>query len=131
MSFFTSPRHAARIPTTFLTSKPPSKIDPNWIIWSLNNFANLDPHSESVAALIYVTRKWDIRVIFKPTPVKDQDGKLKGIIGNIFNKKSAPAFTKIDGDKISSCFTIQQHSEIPIKCFPEIALEANIVKDTE
>jgi hypothetical protein len=59
------------MPTTYLTLKPPFKIDPNWITWSLNNFANLDPHSESVAALIYVTPKRDIGVIFKPTPVKD------------------------------------------------------------
>jgi hypothetical protein len=62
-------------------------INPNWITWSLSNFANLDPHSKSVAALIYVTRKRDIGVIFKPTPVKDQGSKLKGIIGNICNKK--------------------------------------------
>jgi hypothetical protein len=75
------------MPTTYLTSKPPSKIDPNWITWSLNNFANLDPHSKSVAALIYITRKRVIGMIFKPAPVKDQDGKLEGIIGNISNKK--------------------------------------------
>jgi hypothetical protein len=50
--------------TTYLTSKPPSEINPNWITWSLNNFANLDPHSESVAALIYVTRKRDIGKVF-------------------------------------------------------------------
>jgi hypothetical protein len=59
------------MPTTYLTLKPPSKIDPNWITWSLNDFTNLDPHSKSVAALIYVTRKRDIGVIFKPTPMKD------------------------------------------------------------
>jgi hypothetical protein len=119
------------MPTTYLTPKPPSQIDTNWITWSLNDFANLDPHSKSVTALIYVTREGDIGMIFKPTPVKDQDGKLKGIVGNIFNKKSAPAFTKISSDDISSCFAIQQHSEIPIKFCPEIVLKANILKDTE
>ncbi len=119
------------MPTTNLTSKPPFEIDPNWITWSLNCFANPDPHSKLVTALIYVTCKRDISMIFKPTPMKDWDGKLKGIIGNIFNKKSAPAFTKIDGDKIGSCFAIQQHSEIPTKSCPMIVLEANIVKDTE
>jgi hypothetical protein len=63
--------------------------------------------------------------------VKDQVGKLEGIIGNIFNKKSAPAFTNIGGDEIGSCFAIQQHSEIPIKFHPKIALKVNIIKDTE
>jgi hypothetical protein len=105
--------------------------DPNWITWSLNNFANLDLHSKSIAALIYVTRKRDIGVIFKPTPLKDQDGKLEGIIGNIFNQKSAPAFTKIDGDEIGSCFAIQQHSKIPPNFSPKIVLKANIIKDAE
>jgi hypothetical protein len=119
------------MPTTYLTSKPPSKIDPNWITWSLEDFANLDPYSESVAALIYVTCKRDIGVIFKPTSVKDQVGKLNRIIGNIFNDKSAPAFTKIDGDKIGSCFAIQEYSAIPTKFGPDIVLEVNIVKDTE
>jgi hypothetical protein len=119
------------MPTTYLTSTPPSKIDPDWITWSLNNFAILYPHSKSVAALIYVTHKRDIGMIFKPTPMKDQDGKLERIIGNFYNEKSAPAFTKIDSDKIGSCFAIQQHSKIPIKFCPEIALKTNIVKDTE
>ncbi len=116
------------MPTTYLTLKPPSKIDPNWITWSLNDFANLDPHSKSVAALmIYVTRKRDIGMIFKPTPVKDWDSKLQGIIGNIFNKISAPALMKINGDEIGSCFAIQQHSKIPTKFCSKIVLKVNIL----
>jgi hypothetical protein len=49
----------------------------------------------------------------------------------IFQTKSDPAFTKIDGDEIGSCFAIQQHSKIPTKFCPEIALKANIFKDRE
>ncbi len=45
LSFLTPPCHAARMPTTYLTLKPPSKIDPNWILWSLNDFTHFDPHS--------------------------------------------------------------------------------------
>jgi hypothetical protein len=131
-SFFYSPLPCSKDAcTTYLTSKPASKIDPDWITWSLNNFANLDPHSKSASALIYATRKRCIGVIFKWAPMKDQVGKLEGITGNIFNEKSATAFTKINCDEIGSCFAIQQHSKIPIKFCPNIALKANIVKDTE
>ncbi len=63
--------------------------------------------------------------------MKDRDGKLKGIMGDIFNKKSAPAFTKFDSDKIGSCFAIKKHSKIPTIFCPKIALKANIIKDTE
>jgi hypothetical protein len=63
--------------------------------------------------------------------MKDQDGKFDKIIGNIFNNKSAPAFTNINGDEIGSCFAIQQYSKIPTKFCPKIALKANIVRDTE
>jgi hypothetical protein len=63
--------------------------------------------------------------------MKDQDGKLNWIIGHIFNDKSAPAFTKIDGDEIGSCFAIQQYFKIPTKFCPKIAHKTNIVKGTE
>jgi hypothetical protein len=66
----------------------------------------------------------------KPMPIKDNKGKLIGIIGNMFDKGSTPAFTRIDGKEIGSCFAIQSFDVIPGKFCPETPLQADTVKET-
>ncbi len=63
-------------------------------------------------------------------PIKDNKGKLIGIIGNMFDKGSTPAFTKIEGNNIGSCFTIQSFNIVPKKFCPETPLQANTIKET-
>ena len=113
---------------SYLTSKPPSQLDPSWFNWSLDDFIKINPKSNKIAALLYVTRKREIGIIYKPTPIMKQDGTLEGIIGNMFSKKCTPAFFKIDGDEIGSCYAIQKHDDIPSKHRPKVPLQANIVK---
>jgi hypothetical protein len=115
---------------SYLTSKPPSQVNSSWFTWSLGDFTNIDPESDKIAALLYVTQKNKIGIIYKPTPIKKPDGTLIGIIGNVFSKKCTPAFFKIDGDEIGPCYAIQKHEEIPTKHRPEISLQADIVKGT-
>jgi hypothetical protein len=64
-------------------------------------------------------------------PVKDNEGKLIGITGNMFDKGSTPAFTNLNSDKIGSCFAIQSFDVVPKKFCPETLLQANIVKETD
>jgi len=115
---------------SYLASKPPSQIDPSWFNWSIDDFATIDPESNEIAALLYVTRKREIGIIYKPTPVTKQDGTLLGIVGNMFSEKCTPAFLKIDGDEVGSCYAIQKHGEIPSEHRPETPLQADIVKGT-
>jgi hypothetical protein len=115
---------------SYLTSKHPSQVDSSWFTWSLGDFTNINPKSNKIAALLYVTRKNKIGVIYKPTPIKKPDGTLVGIISNMFSEKYTPAFFIIDGDKIGLCYAIQKHEEIPTEHQPEISLQADIVKVT-
>ncbi len=85
---------------SYLISKPPSKINVGWINMSAKDFKNLNPESNQIAALVFVTQKLNICTIYKPTPVKNDDGSLSGIIGNILYEKSTPAFIKIDGKEV-------------------------------
>ena len=110
-------------------SKPMLTIDANWLIsWMVKNFANIDENQ--VAALLFVTRMKDVGLIFKPTPVKMDDGTLIGLIGNMFDEKSTPAFIKIEGDKIGSCYVLQESSKVPNKYCPEIPLKADMIVNT-
>jgi hypothetical protein len=115
---------------SYLTSKPPSQVDSSWFTWSLGDFTNINPKSDKIVALLYVTWKNKIGIIHKPTPIKKPDGTLVGIIGNMFSEKCTPAFFKIDGDEIGLCYAIQKHEEIPTEHWPEISLQADILKGT-
>jgi hypothetical protein len=75
-------------------------IDPKWIYWSTDDFASLDPDSDQVSSLLFVTRKKEVCIIYKPTHIINGEGKLSTIIGNIYDKSSTPAIVKIDKDKI-------------------------------
>ena len=51
----------------YTASKIPSVIDPEWIFWSKNEFRQgLAP--KQVSSLLFITRKKEICVIYKPTP---------------------------------------------------------------
>ena len=111
-------------------SKLLSFVDPEWIYWSTSNFAKNDPDSNQIVALLYLMRKKEISILFKPTPILNHEGKLLGILGNLLNKASTPVITKIDANEVGSCFTIQNFNDIPDEFCPEIPLIIDTVKDT-
>ncbi len=113
-----------------MNSKPPSVVDCNWIYWSRSDFKGINPDSNKNAALLFVTRKKEIEIIYKPTPVVDDAGNLQAILGNMLDNRSNPAIIKIDGDEVGSCFTIQKNLDIPENFCPEIPLQIDSVKDT-
>ena len=85
--------------------------------------------SNRVAALLFISRKKEIGIIHKPTPIKNAEGKLLGIIGNLYNEGSTPTIVKIDSNEVGSCYAIRKTEEIPIAYRPESPLAANSVKD--
>jgi hypothetical protein len=116
----------------YIYSKPPSAINQGWFYWTTPDFQKINPDLDQVAALIFITRKKEIGIIYKPTPVLDAEKKkLLRIIGNMLEEGSTPAIIKIDGGEIESCFTIQVFEDIPQNYRPEIALQPEMLKDTE
>jgi hypothetical protein len=114
----------------YTASNPQSVVDPAWIFWSRNEFGQgLTP--EQVSSLLFITRKKEICVIYKPTPVFNDRNKLIAIIGNMFDESSSPAFFKIDKDDIGSHYAILDYNLIPMDFRPEIALQSDSVKDTD
>jgi hypothetical protein len=97
---FNLPLLSRRTMCSYLISKPLSKIDVGLINWSAEDFKNLDPESNQIAALVFFTQKLNICTIYKPMPVKNDSGSLSGIIGNMLDEKSTPAFIKIDGKEV-------------------------------
>jgi hypothetical protein len=95
-------------------------------------FKKMNPESDQVAAFLFVTRKKEIGVLYKPTPVLDADkNKLLGIIGNMLEEESTPAIIKIDGGEIGLCFTIQIFEDIPKNFRPEIAIQSEMLKESK
>lgn len=114
----------------YTTSNPQSVVDPEWIFWSRNEFGQgLAP--EQVSSLLFITRKKEICVIYKPTPVFNDRNELIAIIGNMFDESSSPAFFKIDRDDIGSHYAILDYKLIPTEFRPESALQSDLVKDTD
>jgi hypothetical protein len=113
---------------SYLISKPPSKI--NVGCWSAKDFKNLDPESDQIAALFFVTKKLNICAIYKPTPVKNDDGSLSGIISNMLDEKNTPTFIKVDGEEAGSVCVIHYLDDLPPTHHPEIPLSVDILKDT-
>ncbi len=68
--------------------------------------------------------------MYKPTPIKNGEGKLLCIIGNMFNEGSSPAIVKINSNEVGSCFAIWNFENVLKEFRPEIPLQANIVKET-
>jgi hypothetical protein len=114
----------------YTVSKPPSAVNPAWIFWSQSDFKR-GLASDEVSSVIFITRKKEVSVIYKPTPVTNKRDELISIIGNMFNESSSPAFFKIDQEKIGSCYAIREHTKIPAEFHPEIALQSDSVKDMD
>ena len=114
----------------YTASKPPSVINSKWIFWSKNDYGqSIAP--EQVSSLLFITRKKEICVIYKPAPVFKDRNKLTAIISNMFDKSSSPALFRINKDKISSCYAIREFNLVPAEFCPEIALQADLVKDRD
>ncbi len=98
--------------------------------WSKNDLGkSINP--EQISSLLFIIRKKEIRVIYKPTPVFNGKGKLSAIIGNIFDKGSTPTFFRIDNDKVGSCYAIREHNKVPAEYQLETPLPADLVKKTD
>jgi hypothetical protein len=116
---------------TYTTSKPPSDVDHDWIFLTHLDFKKIAPDSNEIAVLLYITRKKEIELIYRPTPVIDDGDNLLGIIGNMLDDGSIPDIVKVDGEDIKSCSAIQNFIDILEIFRPKIALLAHSVKDTE
>ena len=91
----------------------------------------MNPDSYQVATLLFITRKKEIEILYKPTPVIDAGNNLQGIVGIMFDDGGIPAIIKIDSKEIGSCSTTQNFEEIPETFRPEIPLLVDSVKDTK
>jgi hypothetical protein len=111
------------MPTSYLASKPsPNPGLPNWLTWTKDDFFKIEPDSPQVAALIGINCTSELVVIYKPVQVIGSDGSLVAVGGNFNNKKSEPAFIKIDGSSIGSAYNVQNVDKIPEEICPEIAV---------
>jgi hypothetical protein len=116
----------------YINLKPSLAVNPRWLYWSTPEFKKTNPNSDQVAAFLFVSRKKEIGVLYKPTPILDEDkNKLLGIIGNMLEEGSTPAIIKIEGGKIGSCFTIQVFEDIPKNFRPKIALQPEMLNDSK
>jgi hypothetical protein len=116
----------------YINSKPPSAVDLGWLYWSPPEFKKNNPDLDQVAAFLFMSRKKEIGVLYKPTLILDADkNKLLGINGNVLEEGSTPAIIKIEGGEIGSCFTIQVFEDIPENFCPEIELQPEMLKDSE
>ncbi len=106
-----------------MNSKPPLVVDSKWIHWLNADYKGIDPDSNINAALIFITRRKEIEIVYKPTPVVDDAGKMQAILGNMLDNGSTPAIIKINGDEVGSCFTIQNFMDIPEIFCPVIPLQ--------
>jgi hypothetical protein len=79
----------------YTNSKPLSKVNHDWIYWSRPDFKTTKPDSKQIAALLFITRKKEIEIIYRPTPVIDDGGNLLGIIRNMLNDGSIPTIIKV------------------------------------
>ncbi len=119
------------MPTSYLTSKPPTTPPlSRWLAWTQKELANINPNLDQVTALIGLDKKRKTVIIFKPVPIVKPAGILSAIIGNTTNKKSEPAFIKIDGTSVGSTYVLKEFNKIPANLCPEIPLPPKMIKDT-
>jgi hypothetical protein len=59
----------------YINSKSPLAVDPGWLYWTMLDFKKNNSDSDQVAALLFVMRKKEIGILYKPTPVLDADRK--------------------------------------------------------
>jgi hypothetical protein len=84
----------------YINYKPPSIVDQGWVLWSTLNFKTFSPDSEQIATLLFINKKKEIGIIYRPTPVVNTDGKQLGIIGNMLEEGSTPTIIEIDGEEV-------------------------------
>jgi hypothetical protein len=53
---------------SYINSKPPSKVDPKWIFLSASQLKSIKPDLDEIAALLFISRKKEVGIIYKPTP---------------------------------------------------------------
>ena len=105
-------------------SKPTSVVNPEWIFWSKNDYGqSIAP--KQVSSLLFITRKKEI------FPVFNVRNELTAIIGNTFDESSSPALFRINKDKVGSYYAIRELNSVPTEFHPKIALQADLVKDTD
>jgi hypothetical protein len=114
---------------SYSSSKPPSTINPAWIFWSSADSEKISTKSNEIAALLFATKKKEICLLYKPTPIK-VDGIFVGIMGNLFDEGSTPAIVVIEADEVGSCFAVQKLDGLLENYHPKIPLEANMVSGT-
>ncbi len=91
---------------TYSKSKPSSTLDPNWSSWSTQKLENINPDPAKITALLCIKKNKELCLIYKPTPIKNNDGTISGIIGNMFDDGSLPALIRIDVEDVGSCLAI-------------------------
>ena len=112
-----------------------SKPAPNlpllgFLTWTKSNFAAIPSDSNDIAALAGINRENELVVIFRPLPIISPAGDLIAVAGNIHDKRSEPAFIKINDDCIGFSFAIQNHREIPLSFRSKIPLPTELLRDT-
>jgi hypothetical protein len=129
--FFHSHPFKNQMPTSYLASKPPpNPALPNWLTWMKADFLKISTKSSQVAALVGINRSLDLVILYKPIPVIATNGTLSAIIGNLNDKKSEPAFIKIDGMSIGSAYIVQNYDKIPAEIRPEIPFPIELLTNT-
>jgi hypothetical protein len=116
---------------SYIYSKPPSVVPLELIHWSPMDFAALNSESNQVTTLLFISRKKEVCIVYKPMPIKNVESKLLGIIGNLYDEGNTPAIVKFDDDEIGSCFAIQKFDDIAKEFRPEIHITTNMVKETD
>jgi hypothetical protein len=108
----------------YTSSKQHTAVNPDWISQSFNKTLK----DTNIASFVYITKRKNVGVIYKPTPILDDDGIIIGIIGNAYNEGSSPAIIKIHFDKIGYYGAIRSAGTINEQEYcPESTLTGNIV----
>ena len=80
---------------------------------------------------MFVTKKKNIGVIYKPTLIVSDTGTTDGILGNAYDEGSAPAVVKIDSDELGFYAAVRMSGNIhEVKYRPKDTLAASIVEGT-
>jgi hypothetical protein len=66
------------------------------------DFKSLKPESNRIAALVYITQRKNVCTIYKPTPVKNDNGTLSGIIGNMLDENPPSHSSRLRGKTLAS-----------------------------
>ena len=111
----------------YTSSKQHTIINPGWISQSFDETLK----DTNIASFVYITKRKNVGVIYKPTPILGDNGIIIGIIGNANNEGSSPAIIKIHFDEIGYYGAIRSAGTINEQEYcPESRLSGNIVDGT-